>query len=209
MDASLLLGANAIVIFLKLAVHKADFGVFAGGPGQRQSACPHVAVVYVLAIVDVLNKPVAIQAHAGHAHREVFTQRRIDHAAHLPVAVVTHRAIDLGGELARVSLAGDHVDNTTRRVSAVQRALRAAQYFYTLGIKILRLKNTTGGLIHTIDVDAHTVITRWANSARANAADTNIVRGKVLLTHGHVGDRELQVHGVVDQLGIELILSER
>ena len=141
-DASLLLGANAVVVLLKLAVHEADFGVVAGGPGQRQSARPHVAVIDVLAIVEVLDKAIAIQAHARHAHREVVTQRRIDHAAYLAVAVVTHRAIDFGGELARIGLAGNDVYNTTSRVSAIQRALRATQYLNTLGIKILGLKNT-------------------------------------------------------------------
>ena len=57
-------------------------------------------------------------------------------------------------------------------------------------------------------MNTNTRIARRANRASADAANADIVSGEILLGHGHVGDRELQIHGVVDQLGIQLILGK-
>ena len=44
--------------------------------------------------------------------------------------------------------------------------------------------------------------------ANANAANANVITGEILLAHGHIRDVELQIHGVVNQLGVQLILTE-
>ena len=58
-------------------------------------------------------------------------------------------------------------------------------------------------------MDPHTAVASWANGAGTDTPDSDIVGREVLLGHGHVRNIELQIHRVVDQLRIELILTKR
>ena len=109
----------------------------------------------------------------------------------LSCTVVTYRTIEACTEFRRVCFRGNDVDNATGGVTTVESTLRTTKCFYTLHVKVLRLKDSCIYLVDTVYVDTHTRITERTNCARADTTNTDILTGEVALGNSKVRHRKL------------------
>jgi hypothetical protein len=191
--AHLLLAACARTVFLEIRGHQVDGGLVGRRPAQRAAHRVLVAVVHVVAGVDVLGIAVALQGDAGDACGEPFAERRVQRALDLRVVVVAVLPLDVAAEHAGFRGFRDHVDRAARGVAPVQRALRAAQYRDLLDVVVLGLEQAREQDRDLVDMDAHTVVGAGGHQRGADAADREVVAGEVALGVGHVRRGEAHV----------------
>ena len=175
---------------------------------ERGARRPQIAVVGVVAGRQVRAEAVALEIDAGDAQREHVVDRRVDHALQLDRAEIAVFGAELAAEVVEVGLGGDQVDHAARRVTSVERALRAAQDLDALHVVEVGLEQIVRGQRRAVDVDAGGRVARRRVQLRADAADREVRAGEVALGEVDVRNRQNEVRAAVDLLLLELVLSE-
>src|SRR5690606_14260296 len=130
-------------------------------------------VAHVLAVEQI--GAVAVAVHARHRHAAaqatvLATQLAADGGLGVELVVVAHRdrteARGFGGQAAR-----DVLDRAADGVLAVQRALRAAQYFDALDVEHVEQRTLRPCDVDIVQVDAHARVHAPQRIGLADAAD--------------------------------------
>ena len=100
-------------------------------------------------------------------------------------------------ETTQIGSCRDEVNHTRRGVTTEQRTLRPAQHFDALEIEILGFEKARCQQRCAVDVNCGRAVARCANAQIADPANGEARSGEVTLGEGDVGQRQLQIAGVL------------
>ena len=202
-DAELLAHAVTIVDFAEVFPHQVGAEIVVRLPAGGQAGRVEIPVV-LLGVQEVVgDRPVALLVVARRADGEGVAEGNVHEAVQLRRIVVA----DVGrqtGFVAVLRLVREHVDRAAGGVTAVQRALRAAQDFDALNVKEVRRAEVVRDQRNVVLVNADTGVgARGARALGADAADLEVVPAEVRVCEVDVRDGLQKVFAASDLLGLQ------
>ena len=146
----------------------------------------HEKVVFTIrrtasGVVDVLT---TLNAGCGQLDRQATDFREIDQALEVLLAVLSKRTNQFAAPLA-CGLGANHVDQTTDRVAAKQRALGAAQHFHTLCVPDIQKSACSGREVDAVLINRNGRVKTLLNFRVLHTADRDADRA---VTENRVDD---------------------
>ena len=204
-DAELLAHAVTIVDFAEVFPHQVGAEVVVRLPAGGQAGRVEVPVV-LLGVQEVVgDRSVALLVVARRADGEGVAEGNVHEAVQLRRIVVA----DVDGHAGFVAvprLVGQDVDGAAGGVTAVQRALGAAQDFDALDVEEVRRAEVVGNQRNVVLVNADAGVgARRARALGADAADLEVIPAEVRVGEVDVRDGLQEVFAASDLLGLQSV----